>query len=184
MLNHLDQSIFFSINHANAEWLDHIMIVISAKWSWLPLYALLLYFIWRKYGLRTIEILLYIALLILACDKLSVAIKETIQRLRPCHDTELSSFVNAIDGCGGKFGFVSSHAANSMGLAVFVILLFSNVSSKYKWLLLLYALVIGYSRIYLGVHYPSDVIGGYLLGTILALSLYYIAKSRVKVIKS
>jgi undecaprenyl-diphosphatase len=173
-----DQQLFLAINEAHSDFLDGIMILVSGKFTWMPLYLLLLFFIWKYYKNRIIEIFIYIAIIIGLTDQSSVLVKNYFERLRPCHEESLQSLIYLADGCGGKFGFVSSHAANSMALAIFMLLLFSPINSRYKWLLLIYTFLIGYSRIYLAAHYPSDVLGGYCLGALIAIVFYYSLKSR------
>ncbi len=179
MVSQLELNLFFAINHAHHSVLDVFMMAVSSRWTWMPLYVLLLFLIWRKFKGRTLEIVIYIALLIALSDQGSVLVKNTVARLRPCHNLALKAIVNTPDGCGGKYGFISSHASNAMALSVFIILLFSKSNRKYTSFMLLYAFLIGYSRIYLGAHYPSDILGGYLLGTTIAAFIYYVAAKRL-----
>lgn len=161
-----DQAFFLFLNGLHHPWLDPVMVFISGKFSWLPLYLLLLFFIIRQYGWESVRILLFIALLISMSDQLSVkAFKLVFERLRPCHEPELQGLIHLASGrCGGSFGFVSSHAANSFALASFVFLLFKT-NWKYTGMFAFgWAAVVSYSRIYLGVHYPADILGGALLG--------------------
>jgi undecaprenyl-diphosphatase len=178
MVSPFEQQLFLAINEAHSDFLDGMMILVSGKYTWVPLYLLLLFYIWKYYKNRVIEIFIYIAVIIGLSDQSSVLIKNYFERLRPCHEDSLQSVIHLADGCGGKFGFVSSHAANSMALTVFILLLFASVSNKYRWLILIYTFIIGYSRIYLGAHYPSDVLGGYCLGALIAIVFYYTLKSR------
>ena len=114
--------------------------------------------------------MLIVALMITFSDQVSVYIKNTFERLRPCHDPLLQNVIHLVNGCGGKFGFVSSHASNSAALAAFTGML---LPPGYRWMryeLVGYVLIVGYSRIYLAAHFPGDVLGGWLLGCIAAIA--------------
>jgi undecaprenyl-diphosphatase len=165
----LDRELFLFLNNAGSEALDPIMIVMSHRGSWIPFYALLLYFIYRQYGKRTYLFLFTVSICVFLTDKFSVYMKNLFQRYRPCHNLELHDMVRFVDGCGGQFGFVSSHAANTFGLAVFLTYF---MRSKYPWIgyvMFTWALLVSYSRIYLAAHYPLDIIGGFIIGIIAAI---------------
>jgi len=169
----IDIKLFIFLNSFHSSFWDEIMWLISGKYLWIPLYILLLYFLIRKYKLKSIYIILLIVLLITLSDQISTQLfKNVFQRFRPCHNQQLIGIVHLVNGhCGGKYGFVSSHASNSFALAVFMCLLFKN---KYFTVsMLFWAFIVSYSRIYLGVHYPADVFCGACLGTGLSFLIYF-----------
>lgn len=161
-----DKELLLFINGMHSPCFDSIMFFISKKTVWIPLYCFFLYLIIRYFGKKSWLIILCIGLLIFFSDQLSSGVmKNTFQRLRPCHDPSLSGMLHLVhDHCGGKYGFVSSHAANSFALAVFLGMLFRGKIRFMGIYLLIWAAMISYSRIYLGVHYPGDVVAGAILG--------------------
>ena len=171
-LENIDHSLFAYINSHHNAFFDSLMWWISYKYTWIPLYAVLLYFaIKQETQKNTLILLITIAVTILLTDQLSVLLKNSIGRYRPCHNELLKNTVHLVKNhCGGIYGFVSSHAANSFGIATFLSLLFSN--KKVTVLLLLWAAIVAYSRIYLGVHYPADIVGGAFLGIIIGTTSY------------
>jgi undecaprenyl-diphosphatase len=175
-LKNIDQSLFFAVNGFHHPALDFVMYWISSKIIWLPFYVFLLWLIIRAKGIQTLYFVLpTIALLITATDTVSTQLfKEVFQRLRPCHNQELKYLVHLVGNCGGLHGFVSSHAANSFGLAVFVGLFLKKFNQKILFLLLFWAMLISYSRVHLGVHYPADVLVGGLLGSFLGYTFYWL----------
>jgi undecaprenyl-diphosphatase len=162
----LDTSWFHLINQAGNPFWDKVMLFTTHKLSWIPLYLLLVYLIIKEKGKESLFILATIGVIIALCDLGSVHLfKNTFERLRPCHIIEDLRLVT--EGCGGQFGFVSSHAANVFGLATAI----GKLMNK-KWLfisLFLWAAIVSYSRVYVGVHYPFDILGGMLWGTFVAL---------------
>lgn len=168
----LDKDVFLFLNGFHSEFWDHIMWFISAKYSWIPLYLIILMFMIKKYRIRFYLPFVIIILLITASDQLSVHLfKEGVERLRPCHNPELAEWVHIVNNkCGGQYGFVSSHASNSFSLAMFTSLLFNN--KWYSWFIMIWAGIVSYSRIYLGVHFPGDILGGALLGMGLAILFF------------
>ncbi|MBK9176537.1 MAG: phosphatase PAP2 family protein [Flavobacteriales bacterium] len=166
-LDAIDREAFLAINGLHAPWADHAMSAASSMVLWFPLYGFFLWAILKRHGDRALLLSLpVIALMILFSDKGSVVLfKETVERLRPCHEPSLSGLVHLVpDGCGGQFGFVSSHASNHFAIALFMI---TVLDRRPRWAvaaLLAWATLIAYSRVYLGVHYPGDVIVGGLYG--------------------
>jgi len=176
-LKQIDYNLLLLINGANNHLLDVIMIWISSIGLWVPLYILLLYLVILKYKSKAWIAIPIFILAVGLSDFISVHLfKNVFERLRPCYEPELAGLINNIVGCGGKFGFVSSHASNSFTIAFMSIFLIGDKQRWLKWLMPLWGLLIMYSRVYLGKHYPSDVIVGALLGILVSWLMYLLFK--------
>lgn len=172
-LKYLDQRIFLAVNHASCDFLDFTMYWASSMTIWIPFYAFLVYLLVLHYK-KTGWILVIMAILLVAVsDQVSVQLfKDLFHRLRPCHDPALEGLVRLPAGrCGGLYGFVSSHATNHFALAVFTGYFLDRKIRNFMAVMVIWATVISYSRVYLGVHFPGDVFAGAIVGTLLALGM-------------
>ncbi len=173
-LEHLDKTILLFINSLNSPLFDNIMWFISGTFSWIPLYAILLYYAIRNNKKSWWLVIIAVALAVTIADQVSVHLfKEVFKRYRPSHNIELKGMLHHVNNYrGGQYGFVSSHAANAFAIAGFFAFLFN--SRNITLFLLLWAAIVSYSRVYLGVHYPSDIFCGAVLGLNVAFICYFI----------
>ena len=175
MIERFDQELFLFINSLNSPFFDQVMHAISGKLIWVPLYLAILIFLGFKYKRKFLVILIFIILAATLADQSSVLVKNIVLRLRPCQQPSLSGMVHLVNGeCGGLYSFVSSHATNSFDVALLSLLFIRK--RWYTISILLWASIIGYSRIYLGVHFPGDVICGSMLGAFIGWSIYQLYK--------
>ena len=149
---------------------------VSNKFFWIPLYLFLFFLAYKQLGKQIWLFLIAAALLILLSDQISVhAFKNVFMRLRPCHNLLLQSKVHLLNGyCGGMYGFVSSHAANSFALAMFLSLFFKERLKYFGIIIFCWAALNSYSRVYGGVHYPADIATGAILGMGIGIAVFKI----------
>ncbi|MDT0686887.1 phosphatase PAP2 family protein [Autumnicola psychrophila] len=169
----LDHELFLFLNNLGDPAWDCFWLAITDKFTGIPLYILFLYLIFRNFGWKgTLASMVIITLLITATDQLANVFKDGFERLRPCRQEGVMEQARFVAVRCGRFGYFSAHASNSMGVAVFLVLLFRKIYPKWIYLVLIWPLLSSYSRIYLGVHYPADVITGLLIGAILGYLFY------------
>ncbi len=173
-LLHIDKEIFVFLNNLGSPAWDGFWLFMTNKWSSVPLYLLLLILAYRRLGSKkTLLLLVSIALLITVSDQLSNFFKLGVGRPRPCYDADLDGLIRLVKAsCGGKFGYYSAHASNSFAIAVFFMHFFRKSHRPMAGLLLLWALFVSYSRIYVGVHFPLDVVSGALAGSLMGWLFY------------
>lgn len=176
----LDTQLFIYLNSLGSETYDGLWLLITKQINWIPFFLLLLYFIYKKLGIKqTLYLFLFVALLIFFTDQITNLVKNGFQRLRPCNNPEINSFIRIVQS-RTSFSFFSGHASNTMAVATFLYLIFKK-DFKYFWFLFLWPLVFAYSRIYLGLHYPLDIVSGYFFGAMLGFlmfNLYQIFQKR------
>lgn len=165
-----DQEFLIFLNNlGNSNW-DGFWMFMTSKYTSVPLYLTLVAIFGKKYGFKKALVLVVVGVvLITASDQLANLFKFGFKRLRPCSEGGVQELIRIVSGCGGKFGYFSAHASTGMTLAVFFGLTFSTIYKKLIFVLLFMAFLIGYSRIYIGVHYPLDVVTGFFLGSIIGL---------------
>ena len=166
----IDQSIFFFFNGMHNPFWDIVMPLFTRTELWSVLYLTLIFFIIKKYRTKALIILIGLALVILISDQFSVFVKEMVKRLRPTHDPAIQHLVHNIHSKGGLYGFFSSHATNTFAVAMFTSKLFKNY--RYSLLIFTWALLVSYTRIYIGLHYPLDILTGIIVGILIGYFIY------------
>ena len=178
MLNNWDHQLFLFLNGLHVGWLDPVMAFISSEMGWIPFYAVLVYLVFKKYKWKGLWVILGIVVLITCSDQLSAHVfKPVFHRFRPCHDPLIQDLVYLPYGhCGGKYGFISSHACNTFALASLIFMTMRQHYKKIGWLMFSWATLVSYSRIYMGVHFPGDIICGAAVGMILGFGIGFLTK--------
>ena len=173
-LGTLDERFFLFLNGLHTDWMDKVMIAVTQMWVWLPLYLLMVYWTVKQYGKRCWWIFIALGIVVLCSDQLSAHVcKPLFQRLRPCYNVDLQDLIYLPKGmAGGKYGFVSSHAANTFAIAAFMTAALRKNRAWVGIVLYLWAFISSYSRIYLGFHYPGDILCGAVLGILVGLILW------------
>ncbi|MFK7001830.1 phosphatase PAP2 family protein [Flavobacterium oreochromis] len=176
----LDKQLFIFLNGLGTQSFDGFWLFITKQFHWTPFFIIILYLVYKKEGgwKPFLVVLFTITLLITFTDQFTNLVKEAVQRLRPCSTPELKGIIRIVKS-SDTFSFFSGHAANSMATTVFVYLILRR-NYKYTYLLFFFPLIFAYSRIYLGLHYPSDILTGYIVGGIFGVSFYVLYTKLVK----
>lgn len=171
----LDTDLFVFLNSLGSAKYDGLWLIITETKCWISFFLFLFYVIYKKIGLKqTLLVLVFIAVLIAFTDQTTNFVKNTVQRLRPCNNPDIKDSIRVVQ-VRSSFSYFSGHAANTMATATFLILLLRN-KLKFIGLLVLWPFVFAYSRIYLGLHYPLDIVSGYVCGAIFGALLYHLYK--------
>ena len=175
-----DKKAMIFLNNLGNSNFDQFWILVSEKWFWIPLYIIFLYFLFKNFNRKSfLYILLFIALGITASDQIANIFKFGFERLRPCHDPSLEGLIREVK-CGGKFGFYSAHSSNSFFVATYLTILLGKKIKQLPYFLFVWAAIVAYSRVYLGMHFPGDIIVGAIMGILLALFFGTLAKKVIK----
>ena len=176
-LLHYDQELFLFLNNLGSKPWDSVWLVITHELTFIPLYALLLYFLYKHLGLKRLLILiLVIAAMITFTDQITNVFKYGFKRLRPCGTPGIMDKMRFIAIRCGHYGFFSGHSSNTMATAVFGGLLLRPYYKKLIFLLLFWSFIVAYSRIYVGVHFPLDIVCGMAFGALSGFAFYKLGK--------
>lgn len=167
----LDKQFFIFLNGLGSETFDGLWLFITKQSHWTPFFLFILYVIYKRIGgKQTLYLLLSIAVLVALTDQLTNVVKFYFERLRPCSDPTMNTMIRVVKA-SDTFSFFSGHAANSMAVATFIYFVMKPYS-KYFRFLFLWPFIFAYSRIYLGLHYPSDIICGYIFGFLMGFLIF------------
>ena len=181
-LIHLDIKLFLYLNGQGTEMWDGFWNFVTHRFTWFPVYFLILYVVYRLSGWKgLLYYAIVISILILIVDQTTYYwFKAVFQRPRPSHNPDIADLIRITGSPGGRWGFISAHASNTFAIAVFLGYQFNKVFKFSGIILTLWAVFISYSRIYVGVHYPADLVGGALWGASIAyLFLFILNKTKL-----
>jgi undecaprenyl-diphosphatase len=170
---HLDKKLFIFLNNLGSKPFDEIWLLVTKQLNWIPFFLILLFILYKKLGTKKLGIaILTVAALITFTNEITDVIKFSVQRIRPCNDDTLAGLIRVVKD-SDTFSYFSGHASNSTASMMFVYLILRRYY-KYSYLIFLYPLIFAYSRIYLGLHFPLDIISGYVFGGFTGILFYRI----------
>lgn len=176
-----DTELFLFLNNLGSTTWDGLWLIITNKLAFIPLYALLLFLLYKNYGLKSLLVfVVVIALMITFTDQITNVFKRTFMRSRPCGEDDLINQMRFIAVRCGKYGFFSGHSSNTMAAAVFAGLILKPYYKNLIFILLFWSAIVAYSRIYVGVHYPLDILSGMTFGAISGFAFYKLTKYLLK----
>ncbi len=172
-LLHLDKKLFIFLNNLGSTPFDGIWLLITQQTNWIPFFLILLFILFKNLGTKKLGIaILTVAVLITFTNEITDIIKFSVQRIRPCNDDTLIGLIRVVKD-SDTFSYFSGHASNSTASMMFVYLILRRYY-KYSYLIFLYPLIFAYSRIYLGLHFPLDIISGYVFGSFTGILFYFL----------
>jgi undecaprenyl-diphosphatase len=170
---HLDKKLFIFLNNLGSKPFDEIWLLITKQINWIPFFLILLFILYKKLGAKKLGIaIVIVAALITFTNEITDLIKFSVQRIRPCNDDTLADLIRVVKD-SDTFSYFSGHASNSIASMMFVYLILRKYY-KYSYLIFLYPLIFAYSRIYLGLHFPLDIISGFVFGSFTGILFYRI----------
>lgn len=176
-----DIELFLFLNNLGSETWDTLWLVITSKFTFIPLYVLLLFLLYKKYGVKSMLIfVLVVACMITFTDQITNVFKRGFERMRPCGEPGVMEHMRMVTSYCGKYGFFSGHASNSMAAGVFAGLMLRPYYKNLVFLLVFWSSVVAYSRIYVGKHYPLDIVCGMTFGALSGFAFYRVAKYFLK----
>jgi undecaprenyl-diphosphatase len=175
----IDKQFIVFLNNLGSEKWDWFWQIATKQLSWTPVFLVVFYLLYKKIGAKNFGIaILFIAIIILISDQTANLFKNTFQRIRPCNDISIADQLRIYWDKSGSFSYFSGHATNSMATATFVFMILKWYY-KNAFLLFLFPLIFAYSRIYLGLHFPTDILSGYVVGFLYGFLLYKVFEKKV-----
>ncbi|AEG99997.1 MULTISPECIES: phosphatase PAP2 family protein [unclassified Lacinutrix] len=170
----LDKELFLYLNNLGNVYWDAFWMFYTAKFHWIPFYAILLYLLYKRLNSKMfILTLILVVFMITFTDQVTNLFKYGVARFRPCHDPSINTMMRIVkEGCGGRFGYFSGHSSNSMAVAIFTGLILRERYKYFIYIMIVWAILMGYSRIYIGVHFPLDVLSGFIFGGLSGFAFY------------